>query len=135
MIQTKKSLLPDGIAKMKIQQVLEDGKKVRNNPKPVCDGSNHVKMSRNATLQSRINSALPASSMIASSEMPSFADLSAVSSKISKWFEMGGTKIESFEVFEKVVGLSGEEIMKAEANDDEIITAEAIDEEMPPLPL
>ena len=97
--------------------------------------SKHIKMSRSSVPQSSIDCALPASSMIASSEMPSFADLSAVSSKISKWFEMGGTKIESFEVFEKIVGLSGEEIMKAEANDNEIITAEAIDEEMPPLPL
>ena len=88
--------------------------------------SKHVKMNRNALAvsQSRINSAHPTFSMTVSSEMSSLTDLSAFSSKISMCFEMGGAKIESVEDFEKAVGLSGEEIIRPEANVNEIIVVE-----------
>ena len=48
---------------------------------------------------------------------------------------MGSAKIESVEDFEKEVGLSDEEIIRTEANDDAIIAIEASDKGIPPLPL
>ena len=89
------------IEKMQIQQFSEDGKKIRNKPKHVLDMSKYAKMIRNSASNSRTNSSRPASSMIMSSEISSLADLLDVSSKISKWFEIGGAKIESVKYFEK----------------------------------
>ena len=76
----------------------------------------HASMSSNSVSQSIINSDIQVSSMTVSRKMSSLIDLSAVSSKISKWFEMGGVNIESVEYFEKSVGLSSEEIIRTEAN-------------------
>ena len=84
MLQTKGLLFPFGTMNMQIQQVLEDGEKIRNKPKPVFDASKHFKMSRSVVPRSIINSAQPDSPMNASSETPSLTDLSAGSSKISK---------------------------------------------------
>ena len=50
MTQTKKLLFSAGIVKMQIQQVSEDGKKVRNNSKASFDMSRHMKMNRNTAL-------------------------------------------------------------------------------------
>ena len=81
-----------------------------------------------------INSAQPTYSMTVSSEMSSLTELSAISSKIFKWIEIGGAKIGSVEDFENTVGLGVEEIARAEANYDETITAEYFDENMSILP-